>query len=85
MIVNDEKLAYYIGMSLQNLKRTYKNSSKQAKKNFYDLLSIGFYIKTRKISNEDLVMLSYFKEKNISITDLEMIQKLKAYFNEEKL
>ena len=48
--MDDSKIAEALGMSLQNLTRTYKNSRDDKKRLMYEVIKIGFEVKEKNIN-----------------------------------
>ena len=61
--MSDNEIAETLGMSLQNLQRTYKNSKDDKKRLMYEVISLGFEIKELDISLEEFR--NYLNFKNI--------------------
>ena len=59
---NDDVLAEKIGMSKQNLIRTYKKSPDERKRYMYYLLNLGRIADSFDISLDELRLISKFKE-----------------------
>ncbi|MFK5959732.1 MAG: hypothetical protein QM495_12800 [Lutibacter sp.] len=58
----DFRLASHIGMTRQNLVRTYKNSLSSEKRNMYKILSLGFELFLNDFSQKELILFKNFKE-----------------------
>ena len=62
MIYDDDVLAEKIGMTKQNLIRTYKKSPDERKRYMYYLLNLGRIADSFDISLDELRLISKFKE-----------------------
>jgi len=61
--MTDSEISEALGMSLQNLQRTYKNSKDEKKRLMYEVIALGFEVKQLGISLEEFK--NYLNFKNI--------------------
>ena len=59
--MTDKEIAEALGMSHQNLTRTYKNSKDEKKRLMYEMLSIGFKVREMGIDLKEFENYNNFK------------------------